>query len=321
MSARRLISLTALALILSACSLLQSPHARGTAALKAGDYQTAIEAFGRAIDSGDHVIIALINRGIAYESSGQPERAVEDYGRALELTDPAPSDTQRAEIHNNRGVAYLAIDRKQQAAMEDFDKAIELRPDYAEAYANRGKIKIDREDYEEAIVDFDKAIELNPELAEAYGNRGLAYQNLSDDENATRDYTKAIELGHSPQAYWNRGMLRYALGCFNLANEDFSAILKLAQPTDLLYFQAESQVAFLAGRPKDETSCRGIEGQRADEDPTEDLPDGTLEDDAGAGETTTPDAGATGAGDTSDATSEGMEAPTDSTASATPVKP
>ncbi len=271
MSARHLVSLLSLSFGLGACALLQAPHARGTAALKAGDYPTAIEAFGEAIDQGDHVIIALINRGIAYEASGQPEQAIEDYSRALALTDPAPTDTERAEIHNNRGVAYLEVDGKQQAALEDFDKAIELRPDYAEAYANRGKVKIDREAYADAITDFDKAIELKPDLAEAYGNRGLAYQNLTDDENATRDYTKAIELGHSPQAYWNRGMLRYALGCFNLAYEDFSAILEVTQPSDLLYFQAESQKAFLEGRPKNETSCRGIEGTR-DED--EDAADG-----------------------------------------------
>lgn len=321
MSFRHKLPLAVLALTLSACSLLQAPHARGTAALKAGDYQTAIEAFGKAIDAGDHVIIALINRGIAYESSGQPERAVEDYSRALENTEPAPTDTQRAEIHNNRGVAYLSIDRKQQAAMDDFDKAIELRPDYAEAYANRGKIKIDREEYDGAIVDFDKAIELKPDLAEAYGNRGLAYQNLGDDENATRDYTKAIELGHAPQAYWNRGMLRYALGCFNLAYEDFSAILKLAQPTDLLYFQAESQKLFLEGRPKNETSCRGIEGQLADDEPTEDLPGDGATEEGDLTETTTTPSNAAASDEAVEGATDEAAMDTDAATDGTPTSP
>lgn len=248
--------------MLVGCSLVARPHARGNAALQAGDYPAAIEAFGQAIEQGDHVIIAHINRGIAYEASGQPAKAVADYDAALAATDPAPTDTQRAEIFNNRGVAYMGLDKHQEDALTDFNQAIELRPDYAEAYANRGRLYVDRESYHEAITDFDKAIALSPKLTQAYGNRGLAYQNLGDDENATRDYTKAIELGYDSQSLWNRGMLRYALGCFNLAYEDFSEILKRADPNDPLYFQAESQKLFLEGRPKVETTCRGIEGQR-----------------------------------------------------------
>lgn len=267
--------------MLVGCSLVARPHARGNAALQAGDYPAAIEAFGQAIEQGDHVIIAHINRGIAYEASGQPAKAVADYDAALAATDPAPTDTQRAEIFNNRGVAYMGLDKHQEDALTDFNQAIELRPDYAEAYANRGRLYVDRESYHEAITDFDKAIELSPKLTQAFGNRGLAYQNLGDDENATRDYTKAIELGYDSQSLWNRGMLRYALGCFNLAYEDFSEILKRADPNDPLYFQAESQKLFLEGRPKVETTCRGIEGQR-----DSDTVDGTATDaDAASAET------------------------------------
>lgn len=272
--------------MLVGCSLVARPHARGNAALQAGDYPAAIEAFGQAIEQGDHVIIAHINRGIAYEASGQPAKAVADYDAALAATDPAPTDTQRAEIFNNRGVAYMGLDKHQEDALTDFNQAIELRPDYAEAYANRGRLYVDRESYHEAITDFDKAIELSPKLTQAFGNRGLAYQNLGDDENATRDYTKAIELGYDSQSLWNRGMLRYALGCFNLAYEDFSEILKRADPNDPLYFQAESQKLFLEGRPKVETTCRGIEGQR-----DSDTVGGTATDAGAASAETPPDGG------------------------------
>ncbi|HQZ70717.1 MAG: tetratricopeptide repeat protein [Anaerolineae bacterium] len=296
--------------LLAGCALVARPHARGNSALQAGDYPAAIEAFSEAIEAGDAVLIAHINRGIAYEASGQSQKAVTDYDAALAMTDPAPTDTQRAEILNNRGVAYMGMDKHQDDALEDLSEAIELRPDYAEAYANRGRIYVDRESYQEAIADFDKAIELSPELTQAYGNRGLAYQNLGDDENATRDYSKAIDLSQDPQALWNRGMLRYALGCFNLAYEDFSAILERADPNDPLYFQAESQKLFLDGRPKVETTCRGIEGQRdgdpVDEDATataaalgegigdEATPDGT-EDLGTPGTPEAPEAGEDGA--------------------------
>ena len=45
----------------------------------------------------------------------------------------------------------------------------------AEAYYNRGIAYGDKGEYDKAIEDYSKAIELNPEYAEAYNNRGNAY--------------------------------------------------------------------------------------------------------------------------------------------------
>lgn len=41
-------------------------------------------------------------------------------------------------------------------AIEDFDKAVEIEPDYAEHYYFRGLSKIERHMYIEAIKDFEK---------------------------------------------------------------------------------------------------------------------------------------------------------------------
>ena len=45
-----------------------------------------------------------------------------------------------------------------------------------------------------AIKDYNKAIQLDPELAEAYCNRGVAYEHTGEFERAIADHTKAIEL-------------------------------------------------------------------------------------------------------------------------------
>ncbi len=44
------------------------------------------------------------------------------------------------------------------------------------------------------MADFNKAIELNPDLAEAFNNRGLLNRKLGHIEEAMRDFDKAIEL-------------------------------------------------------------------------------------------------------------------------------
>ena len=48
--------------------------------------------------------------------------------------------------------------------LQTLTKAIELNPNDAKAYYNRGLAKSDLQDYKGAIADFNKAIELNPNL-------------------------------------------------------------------------------------------------------------------------------------------------------------
>ena len=60
-------------------------------------------------------------------------------------------------------------------AIEDYTKAIELKPNLAEAYNNLGAAYSDKGEYDRAVADYTKAIELKPNLAETYNNRGNAY--------------------------------------------------------------------------------------------------------------------------------------------------
>ena len=48
-------------------------------------------------------------------------------------------------------------------AITHFNRAIELNPNYVEAYGNRGAAKNANKDLDGALVDFDKAIELKPD--------------------------------------------------------------------------------------------------------------------------------------------------------------
>ena len=54
--------------------------------------------------------------------------------------------------------------------MQDYDKAIQLKPDYAEAYSNRGNALKDLGRLDEALQNYDKAIQLKPDSLEAYSN-------------------------------------------------------------------------------------------------------------------------------------------------------
>ena len=59
------------------------------------------------------------------------------------------------------------------AAISDYDKAIQLKPDDADAYNDRGNAKSALGQHFAAISDYDKAIQLKPDDAHAYYARGV----------------------------------------------------------------------------------------------------------------------------------------------------
>jgi hypothetical protein len=58
-----------------------------------------------------------------------------------------------------------------------------------------GNAKVKKKDYYGALDDYSKAIELEPDFAEAYFNRGLTRIYLNDINGGALDLSKAGELG------------------------------------------------------------------------------------------------------------------------------
>ena len=76
-------------------------------------------------------------------------------------------------------------------AIADYDKALELDPNFAPAYTNRGNAKADLKEYTEAI---DQSHRTRPKLCTSLHNRGNAKYELKQYTEAIADYDKAIEL-------------------------------------------------------------------------------------------------------------------------------
>jgi tetratricopeptide (TPR) repeat protein len=58
-------------------------------------------------------------------------------------------------------------------ALASYDRAIAIKPDYAEAYSNRGVTLKDLKRLDDALASYDRAIELKPDYANAYWNKSL----------------------------------------------------------------------------------------------------------------------------------------------------
>ena len=135
---------------------------------------------------------------------------------------------QFAQAYSNRGFAYSNLGDYNQA-IKDYNRAIEINPQDAVAYYNRGGLAYGKlGNYNQAIKDYNKAIELNPQFAQAYYNRGVAYGNLGNYKQAIADYNRAIEINPQfAQAYYNRGLAYGKLGNYNQEIKDYSRAIEL----------------------------------------------------------------------------------------------
>lgn len=99
-----------------------------------------------------------------------------------------------AATHTNLGVLLMRKGDNQKAQIH-YKRAIELRPQTAEAYINYGASLIYAEEYQDAISALNTAIDLGTEkMPEALFNRSVAYNRVEDYKRAYRDLKEALLL-------------------------------------------------------------------------------------------------------------------------------
>ena len=79
--------------------------------------------------------------------------------------------------------------------LKDYERVINLDPQFIYAYYNRAEVLSIQKDYRGAISDYTEAINIEPQFAEAYFNRGLAKLAVGETASGLDDLRKAGELG------------------------------------------------------------------------------------------------------------------------------
>jgi tetratricopeptide (TPR) repeat protein len=150
---------------------------------------------------------------------GNAAQAVTLYTDALK--EASLTNDRRGAILNDRAVAYSRSGQTK-LAIEDFNRSVQLFPEHAATYNNRGNLLLSLGLAKEAIRDFDRATLLSPGYAAAFANRAGAYDRLGQPAEALRDYTRAIELmPQSAVPLAGRGRILLALGKPHAAIRDF----------------------------------------------------------------------------------------------------
>ena len=115
-------------------------------------------------------------------------------------------------VFTNYGVMCRDLGRLQEAELS-YRKAIEIKPDFADAYYNLGSLLKDLGQLQEAEFSTRKAIELNPFSAIAHYNLGIILKDLGQLQEAEFSYRKAIEIKPDfASAHSNLGIILKDIG-------------------------------------------------------------------------------------------------------------
>ncbi len=139
---------------------------------------------------------------VTVEMRGDIFMARKMYREALETYKTGPTDS--AVLANKIGIAY-----HQMLDLEDarkyYEKAIKLRPDYAEAINNMGTIYYARKSYRRSIAQYKKALRLTPDSASIVSNLATAYFARKNYQLAFEMYQQALAL--DPEVFEHRSTM------------------------------------------------------------------------------------------------------------------
>ena len=174
----------------------------------------------------------LFDQGKRFLNRRKWDEAIEVFTRFIE---EYPDDPNRAAAHSNRGNAY-GQKRDHDRTLKDYNKAIELNPDFMEAYKNLGNLYLRRGDYEQAIRDFSKALKLDPRNVELLRLRGDTYFRNKDYELAIADFSEGFKLDPEDINFCSfRGDAYFQNKDYELAIKDFTEMIKVDSYNSINY--------------------------------------------------------------------------------------
>lgn len=148
-----------------------------------------IQDFNSAIKDLDKAIMLRPDFTLAYFTRANIRN------KQIEYANNTEDDSFLAESSNDKKSSEKQYNYDAEMIMRDYNKVIELSPDFQFAYFNKGNLLATLNELRAAITNYTKAITIDPDFAEAYFNRGLIYLFLEEDAKGLADLSKAGELG------------------------------------------------------------------------------------------------------------------------------
>ena len=132
-----------------------------------------------------------------------------------------------ADTWNNRGVVLTRMQRYPEA-IASYEQATTIRPTYPDAWNNRGVVLLELQKYPEAIGCYEQAIQAKPDYADAWNNRGVAFSKMEEYEQAVISYNQALQIKNDYTDAWNnRGVALSKLQKYEAAIASYDNAAKI----------------------------------------------------------------------------------------------
>jgi Flp pilus assembly protein TadD len=129
--------------------------------------------------------------------------------------------------HNDLGFALYQVGRSAEAK-EQYEEALQLKPDYAEAHGNLGAALLKTGQTAEALHQFELAVKLKPHDDLVHYNLGIAYLQVGQVPEATAQFEQALKIKpDDAEAHSNLGAIFAQTGRFPEAVEQFEEAVKM----------------------------------------------------------------------------------------------
>jgi tetratricopeptide (TPR) repeat protein len=136
---------------------------------------------------------------------------------------------RRASLAFEQGNIFYA-DQNYEAAIASYDQALQIKPDYHEAWYNRGSSLAKLGQYETAIASFDQALQIKQDDHNAWSSRGISLAKLGQYETAIASFDQVLQIKPDyHEAWYNRGNSLDDLGQYETAIASFDQALQIKQ--------------------------------------------------------------------------------------------
>jgi predicted O-linked N-acetylglucosamine transferase (SPINDLY family) len=195
----------------------------GSMYFKMGRLPEAIAHYEQAIALNPDLAGAHWNLGKVYHKHGNIEAAIACFKRTSELNPQLVG----ADFHFNLG-NRLFSQGKRNEAIESYEKAIAIKPDWAEAYGNIGSAQSQQGNLDAAIAYYQKAVALKPELEVLHFNLANSFLQQYKYEEAITNYQNTLKIKPDwPEVHANLGSCFSMLGRLEEALASYQQALVL----------------------------------------------------------------------------------------------
>ena len=174
-----------------------------------------------------HTLNVTVNNSLIHNNLGVTlTRQGKDQEALVQYTRALEINPRYADAHYNLAT-LLVRQRKDQEAMAHFVETLRIRPDKVEAHNDLGVMLARQGKIQEAIVHFAEATSINPDYAEAYFNLGIALVRQSRNKEAIPCFNEALRINSKDDKIQNN--LAVALAAVGRTEDAIAHFLQALQ--------------------------------------------------------------------------------------------